>query len=363
MGTQKIITGYLKGLVKNWYIRVIALLDLLGLILLIKANLVIPIWIIIGVFVGLFIYANYILYRDGQLEIINNKENYRRDVEGLRTKIAELEDRYPQLSLKFVDDDRYTTYHTIHVKSPPEKPNFDELVEMEQERLKEIFTKANNKISNDDDIRINTSSIVGNLSGITSRPKTTEEYDKESNEYIKDYRSYLIKDYNYKNYLARYRRLNFSLENNGKVPAIEIILNIHFPNPFRFLSNNDWMDLVTEAPQSPSRPKTHQSIVDMMQQLSQQHNLISPWSLPGTSVNRPNVRGPFISKKNSTEVTFEIDELMHNFIQPNLEVGFFVLEDAVNNEWLIDYTIHAANLPKPVSDSLTIEVRTITEDG
>jgi hypothetical protein len=309
METRKIIIDYIKGLFQNWYVRIIALLDFAGLILLLNTEMEIPIWIIGVVFIVVFIYANYLLYRDSQKEIIALKESFNQKIKELGARIAELEDRYPHLNLHYQEDDRYTDYQVVTVDNLPALSDIDELVKKEKSHLKNLYSKTEEKESDAEESSIDFNSRIAKLVSLyQGRRKSREEFEKETSIYLENYKNYLSSDQDHKRYLARYRKVGFALENGGKVPATEIVLYLRFPDPFQFLSFEEKIRLVTRPPSPPGRPRTHESILEGMNRLSLLSNVASPWAIPnlGESKERPRVRGPFIKPGKSTEVGFEV---------------------------------------------------------
>jgi len=68
------------------------------------------------------------------------------------------------------------------------------------------------------------------------------------------------------------------------------------------------------------------------------------------------VSGPTIEHENPVTVRYEVSEILHNMHEDTRDepvLTFFEREGV----WTIDYEIHARNLPRPRSGTLTIEAR------
>jgi hypothetical protein len=361
MQTRELVAGYLKGLLKEWYLVVIAIFDFIGMLIQPFLGFEIPVWVHLVVFSLAFVYANYSLYRDGRKEIVEIKQLYEGKLVGLQEKIAQLQDHWPYLQLLFHADQGSARYQVIEVLNRPGTPDFDELVQREAERLRPVPEEAKEG-----------STPVGltRLHDVMSRAllqqrKSAEEYAEECDAYLKRYRQYLLDLFNYESRVARLRSLRFAVQNSGKVPAEDIVVMIHFPDEFQFPSLRERITSGRnkKCPEPPKRPTPFRSLIPDYASLgSAMHDVIMPPAMR-LEVGPSNVSGPFIISEDSTEVRYKIQKLMHNFTQHGLdELEFFVTDEAIGHSWELKYSIHAANLPEPIEGSLLLEVR-LAEDA
>ena len=354
MGTKKLIFGYLKGLTQRWYLVALAVFDFAGIFIQPFLPYEIPIWGYLIVFGGVFILANFFLYREGQEEILALKAFYEERLAGLKGKIEEIENRRPVLSLFFQTEQGPSPLQVIEVFNMPQQLDLDEMVQQEANDLKKAYAVEAKKTSSD---------ITGwpkSLSESVFRHlKSADEYEKECKTYLDLYRHYLMTSYNYDVQSARFRSVSFAVQNSGMIPAEDITVIIHFPDEFYFLSSEEdigWFD--EERPTPPKRPTPFKSFMGLTGLDSISH-LASPYNWGPPSISGPsNTSGPFIKPKNSTEVSYEVTKLIHNMTETDLDPAeFFVKEEAIGHSWELKYSLHAGNLPEPVNGSLILEVR------
>jgi len=359
MHTRELVSGYLKGLLKKWYFVAIAVFDFIGMLVQPFLNFEVPIWAYLAIFGLAFVYANYSLYRDGRKEVIEVKELYQRELAELQERIAELEDHWPRLELLFQSDQGFARHQIINVSNSPQKPDFGELVRSEAEQIKLTSEKT------DDNTPMGLTGILDTIDRALRpvRKKSTDEYEKECDAYLKRYHQYLVDMYNYELYVARFRSVLFAIQNDGKVPAEDIIVIIHFPDAFYFQSEERLLERPKERPKPPDRPTLFEPLFNIPAYLSP----LSPSTLgslmpPTIDIGPSNVRGPFIKSGNSTEVSYEVGKLLHDFVEVDLDkLEFFVTEEAIGHSWELKYSIHAANLPEPTEGSLFLEVRLVDD--
>lgn len=161
------------------------------------------------------------------------------------------------------------------------------------------------------------------------------------------------------------RSLNFRINNSGGVPAEDVILFIDFPDQFHFPLDQDLLEykvLSEESPEPPRRPSPYSSIIDGIQGISA-NQLLNRYSIPPVDLSSyirssdSNVKGPFIRRKNSTEVRYEITKLMHGFIFDLDSVEFIISEEAIGQLWELPFRVYASNLPSSISGTLLVDVR------
>jgi hypothetical protein len=356
MKTGSLIFKYFKALWKQWYSTVIAILEFLGFLLLTFKGIYIPAWVYLLIYGLVFLFANFIIYRDNQIKFKGLKEQSQKESDELRQRIAELEYAYPQLDLFFKVGNELAKSQTIVVEDPPKEVDIDNLVSIEKQKLADSYSQKETRES----VRggIAKEMIPKILMGVKKSP---EEYDDECKSYLKKFKDYLVSKQFYDLYKARYRYAHFAVKNTGKVPGEDIILVAHFPDVFNFLIRDDWEDIIAriEPPSAPERPMIMKSTFDnlMNYRISSLPNLYPILPKDISNLGPRNVRGPFISPKKSTEVKYEIESLLHNFTEEKLdEIGFFVTDDAIGHSWNVEYEIHAANLPEPIKGPLGIIV-------
>jgi hypothetical protein len=360
LNTRELVLGYLKGLLQEWYLVAIAIFDFIGLLIQPFLGFEVSTWVHLILFALVFMYANYSLYRDGRSEIVEIKELYEAKLAELGERIANLEDRRPRLGLFFQTEKGFTRHQVVYVSGLPQEPDYDELVRQEAEQIKPPPGKAAHEPL---DNLTATTEILNRTLG--SLRKSTTEYEKECETYLKRFRQFLAEVYTHELQVARLRSVRFAVQNSGRAPAEVIVLVIKFPDEFHFLS---WEELEAlepyrERPEPPQRPTLFKLPFDLLG-YSSFSPIMSPGPiLPTVDLGSSNVSGPFIKPGNSTEVHYEVQKLLHNFTEVDLDpVQFVVTEEAIGHSWELDYNIHTANLPEPIAGSLLLEVRLAEEN-
>ncbi|MCL4264800.1 MAG: hypothetical protein KJ069_16375 [Anaerolineae bacterium] len=199
------------------------------------------------------------------------------------------------------------------------------------------------------------------LSTLRSK-KEPEQYEKECREYLDQYRDYLMKLHNHKVILARLRSLQFAIQNSGRVPAEDIVVEFSFPDGFHFPAEEELFDLehLKVPPKKPKRPELFESFANLFNSmgLSAWPHGMEHYAPAIKSEGSRSIRGPFIEPDNSTKITYEIDKILHNFIEVDLDpLEFFVADSVVSHTWELKCKLHAANLPEPLHGSLTLVIQ------
>lgn len=164
-------------------------------------------------------------------------------------------------------------------------------------------------------------------------------------------------------YNTRLRSISFRIKNSGHVPAEDVFVFFDFPDAFVFPTYEEKLeiDLLREEPEAPERPEIYTSIFgDLLSSALIYPNVPMVSSLPNSFNDhgpQPNVRGPFIEPKNSTEIQYEITKLLHGFDQPLDKVEFLISEDAIDKDFSIPFRIHSSNIRERIEGTLLISVR------
>lgn len=291
----------------------------------------------------------------------------------LERRIFESKNKQPQLDLLFLTDGESSRHCVIEVLPLSQQPDFDELVRLEAEKLEEAFEKSLTETPT-----TTVSEAVERLKGsLSKRHKSYETYKKECDSYLEQYRRYQ----RYRGvclvWTAHFREVNFRIENKGQTPAKDVVVVIHFPNEFLFPSLEEVAEMKDyEDPGPPVRPDPYDhplaemAWVRAMRDASLAQGVAERAmrvDVPGlrslVSSLDSNVSGPFIKSSDSTEISYEIEKLNHGFAEELGEIGFLVTDGAIGHVWELEYSIHADELPEPITDTLLLETRLIKSDS
>lgn len=175
------------------------------------------------------------------------------------------------------------------------------------------------------------------------------EYNRQLTEYFKKYEEYINQLYTALHFQSQSIKIEFLLENTGTAPALDIDVEIHFPDGFDLITKNDFPKIKTK-PDSPYKPKSSYDINFSM----------NPISIPIISsskyldTNQTQINQPIIKKTNSYNVSFHRERLKHNQTDP-LEPLYAKFNNIkIAKGFQIDYTLIISNLPRPVNGQLNI---------
>ena len=283
--------------------------------------------------------------------------SYEEKIHDLKNKISELCDEKPNLSLGFWSGNEITDNLNIFVSNELDEIDIDKNIEIEEKEVKRLYNQPNSQIPIPKNIH-----YANTYFDVMNPNKTKEEYFKDCDEYLISYRKYLELKKFYILQVARLRKIKFAIKNIGNSPAENIFVFIDFPNDLilkdRFITFIG-KRIFNKPPKPPKRPDLRKSLIPESLYLTL--TTVSDYPLESCSINdltTRNVHGPFFEPKNSTEVRFEINKLMHNFSEQSLnEILVFSPDDSINKEFELNVTIHADNLPNPVKETLVLKIK------
>jgi hypothetical protein len=345
---------------KNYFLAYInalieAPLNIIFIILDIGAVIAVISWVVddtnellvVLAFILLVHVGHYLIFRKQQIIIIEYKG-----------KISEIDTRIPALSISGCYDSQEGNEILISLPKLPPVPDYETLTQQEARELELKYKKP---------VEGSGLSSMAALSklmqqSIGRRKKTEEEYKDECEEYLAEYERYLKNNYSRAVIDARLRSMSFKVTNTGKVPAEDIFIFIDFPDEFVFPSDEERIEieLAKQAQEAPSRPEVFTSIFVPLDSFSRMYPQI-PYdfipTLPNIDIGPPpNVQGPFIKPKDSTEISYEISKLIHGFDAELDGVEFIVSESAIGQKWEVPIRLHSSNLPKRIDSYISISV-------
>lgn len=374
MNEPKLFLSYLKGLLKQWYFTVTLVIGAIDIFIRPFFDIPIPWWVFLSLFGLAFIAANYQLYRQTQDQIKHIREQHQQQLAQTQTEINKLRNRQPRLDLRFVDTN---TKRTTLTASKLQKPiDVELLVKQEAQKLEQAYSDLDNSSTSrlgEEPLGIGAIALdaMRHIEAQLHGPrKSKAEYDEDCKKYLREYRRFVFERAVHENHLARYRTLEIEVENTGTQPARDIAVIIDFPDEFHFPTTREEQEqllLSREPPEAPTVPSLYKPSPFTSIGLSPDflHSRIYNDLLlrdPGSDLGQSNVSGPFIKPKNSTEVSYEIGQLMHNFIEELEPAGFYLTEAAIGHALELKYSIHATELARPIEGSLIVAVE-LSQEG
>jgi hypothetical protein len=349
---RSILTAYLRALVE-------APLNIIFIILDIVAVAAIISWvvddaselIVVIAFVVVLHAAHYYIFRKQQIELRQ-----------LSDRLNEIEKATPDLSLIAIYEDQEGLDISIELPLLPQEPDYEALVTQEADHLANAFKSPPGQ-SGSSSLASIERAIQASLG---HRKKDEEKYKEECENYLAQYDRYLRRNCLYAIYKTRLRSIRFSIKNSGHVPAEDVFVFFDFPDVFVFPTYEEKLeiDLLREEPEVPERPEVYTSIFGQLLSSTSLFPQIpmAEFIQPNSFIDhgpQPNVRGPFIKPKDSTEIQYEITKLMHEFDEPLDEVEFLISEDAIDKGFSIPFRIHSSNIRERIGGTLLISVRIV----
>lgn len=348
MDEKNIITNYVKALLEAPVSIFFFLLDLAGIYAVIR-------WVVddqeellvVLIFIFLVQVGNYLIFRKQQTLI-----------EIYQDKILEFETSIPDLTISSVVEEQIGSNILLKVSELPEEPDYEELVEVESNALKEAFHTPEHSTG-----PLSPAKVAKILQQSLYRSKKDEgTYNQQCQEYLSSFNSYLRRNYLNTVISSRRRSMGFIVENTGKVPAEDIYIFLHFPDEIEFPTDDELfeIELSKKSLDPPIRPSVYTSWLKGIEALSQTFPLsMRDFDIKMPDVNSlsdPNVRGPFIEGKDSTEVSYEIKKLIQGFTIQLDDIEFLLSDDALGKTLEIPVQIHSSSLPQYISTVIKIAI-------
>ena len=262
----------------------------------------------------------------------------------LQKELADLKNKVPVIKLLF-----HSNLNLLTVKPISDILGKREVVDREMAKIKAeylplVYYPATNEKSD------NTLFNLMNNSFIALSEEQVEKYNKELLQFYASYETYFASVYN--NYSFRHNSLEIQLvlQNTGTTPAIDIDVNLHFPDGFEIVEQSGLLK-IQPKPKPPYKPKNRLDIP----------SIIMPITFPSLhrtsditeSMYDPN--RPVIKKTNSYDVDYSFRSLKHHQII-ELDILYLKYQDITTDGkgFSLDYKIIVGNLPKPVNGQLHV---------
>jgi hypothetical protein len=178
-------------------------------------------------------------------------------------------------------------------------------------------------------------------------PKKVDEYCGTLRKWISEYLAYY-------DFWSSVLTLDLRFENNGRVPARDLRVEVRFPHPCLEVEDGDF----PSRPKPPSRPVYKSSrraglFIDPGHLLGFQPQQIKPFIR--TNVSHPRYR------QGSVIAALSVGKLLHGVPETTPEPIHIRLNQ--DGSYVVPWEIHAENLPAPTSGDLKLIVETSAVDG
>lgn len=269
----------------------------------------------------------------------------------LRSRLAKLESRIPNLSLKPMGEEEF---------SKPLKFTLKRIPALKKSEIEKGLEQIRKNLEYPEPKKEKAKSITLALEGFSFPSKDEiERYKRDVGKYTSQYRQYLVDEWKYKEFYSRTIKILLSLINDGSCPAEGIDIYLWFP-PDLELSDTENMRSCPEPPELPEPPQTiHEKFTSSPYYTRRLSDIL----LKPTPINYDLFKkidspsGPIIKKEeNDYEVLYSVPKLKHNFTF-NLDPVFITFSD-INKvfSFSIKYEILADNMPEFSKGSIDIIV-------
>ncbi len=257
----------------------------------------------------------------------------------LQKELNELKNRTPLVFLCFSNEKSHITY-------TPKKNKYtkDEFINTELEKIK--LQHPYLVLSQSEQIQTGNLSTFSNL---TLSAEQINDYNLELDTFYEKYNSYVESVYYATNFRIHSIEIQLMLANKGTSPAIDIDVEIYFPDGFELVLKED-LPKFKKKPELPYKPKHRYDILSSFKM----PNILTPHLFGSPNIPEINESNPSIKKTNSYNVTHHLKTLKHNqnFNFSTLYAKFPDINKAKG--FTLDYKLIISNVPNVITGQLHI---------
>jgi rRNA-processing protein FCF1 len=273
-----------------------------------------------------------------EIYLSNEPDELEQENNELKKQLSELKNRMPDIKFSFSEGQT-----VLEVQPPKKLKSKDEFIEQQIKKIQEKYPpyKTNDPYQN-------------TLAAMVSFPLSESQridYNESLIEFYEEYIVYLDSFYKLERCKNNSIKIQFLIQNLGSQPAENIDIDLHFPDGFDLIEEDDLPELKSE-PNPPYKPKHALDI--RMPSLTNFSGIVDQMYNPSKG-NNFTKSGPTIKRTNSYDVNFHLKILKHHHNEL-LDVVYAKFEDiSAAKGFGIDYRITAANIPKPVIGQLHVK--------
>lgn len=255
----------------------------------------------------------------------------------LEKELTKFKNLSPKIIFGFLDNEKFL--------KPKEKDNFKSKEEYISDCIEQIRNKY--KYLQKASYENSQENVIKFLDYLALSDEQIDSYNVDLDKFYKSYEEYFSSIYNRLTFQNDCIEINFKIQNSGTIPGNDIDIDLHFPDGFEILTENQ-LPSILNKPTSPYKPKNRFDIKHTGFNLSIFNQTVK------TPVIKTDLNTPKIKKTNSYNVTYHLQSLKHNqdFIFETLYLNYADRSKAKN--FNIEYKIMIANYPDIVSGKLNI---------
>lgn len=277
-------------------------------------------------------------------------------IKKLQDELAQIKNALPELKICFADGQNVAR---VKILAPAELDENRIKLEMENIRRKHPL----HQLYEEPTVPAKKIESIGMLQRIMRDASKIEriwplekikEYNSNLESFYAEFEKHLRSLHQHQNATRRTIRFVVALENLGSSPAEDVDIHFHFPDGFQLFDANE--DEVSKPPEQPDPPHKLGTYGFDKNILNAMSNIGSYGLTPRVSGPPPNVSSPSIRRTNSYDVRCHAKRAKHGY---QIQVAqFLAVFDSYENasSFKIDYTILAANIPKPTTGHLSVVI-------
>lgn len=279
-------------------------------------------------------------------------------IKELETQVRELQNTRPKLNLAFLDRSTSLKLRFQRTEQLSESDIANRMTSLRNEYPKIVErTKTPGTNATSDNLQIALSATLG-LSAIN--PELIRNYNDNLDAFFVNFEKHLKELAAFYAWEGRTATISIILINDGTCPADDIDIFMHFPDGFKLFDQDEY----EKEPEAPKPPRKPRSIFEeafagyRVSGINPADYALYPNSLGHIRLPAipSNVGWPKIKRTKSYEVNVNVRKAKHG-IEEALKFLYLTFESAATiRGFMIDYEIHASNLPKHITGKLNVNV-------
>lgn len=268
----------------------------------------------------------------------SDESTQEKKIKQLENEIRTYKNSIPKLQLEFVNSNQFIEINVIE----KENISFDVFC---SEKMIEI--KAQHPLP---EFKSKQDSFSGSLLESLSYIAPELDYYKRLKEFYSEYEDWVSELYKFEQTKSRTYELKIILSNTGTQPAVDIDINLHFPDGFELKETAN----ASQLRKSPKPPRKSDGRMDNIylpnSNFTHRHSLRE-------STESLNKNSPTIMKTNSYDVIYHRDKIKQGCKEYLDALSIVFLENSEIKGFQVDYKLIADNIPQPVEGKLNVNFK------
>lgn len=299
---------------------------------------------------------------DSDLKLPAAADLSQKELRKAREKLAALEVQIPELHVVFKGNANFVELGALRPLTP-ESSDLEDCMEQLREQYPMFQLESPKPVQNTNinplmEMSRQVQSMLRQMNVLHQPPpEKMKEYNEQLELFYRNYIDYLLGEFSEENVRRRTFRLELILENQGKVPADDIYVDL-YPKDIDHVRLCDELPDSEGAPEAPSRPRSAlEGIWNPPTVFLPGAGGLCPPTIMSSAMLNPNVSGPSIGEAEALTVSYYVKRLIHNFKEPLS--SFYIVFDSYDDisGFPIEYEIRSANVPDVQTGRLNVNIK------